>query len=254
MAFDIRLDKKIAIVTGAAMGIGKGIAQAIASIGAHVIIADVEQEIAHETSREIVNNGNASEAYKLDVTRVDQFENMIDYIMNKFGRIDILINNAAIHKRKLAVDLSVHEWNEIIHVNLTSAFIGCKSVIPIMVHQNSGKIVNISSILGIVSLPKHSAYAASKGGIGQLTKTLALEVAHYNVQVNAVAPGWILTEKTMKIKNNEHMYNDLILNRVPMKRFGTIDEVAGPVVFLCSTLSSFITGHTLPVDGGWLSW
>ncbi len=163
MKFDIRLDDKIAIITGAAMGIGRGIAQALASIGAHVIIADIMEEEANITAGEIANNYKA-EAYRLDVTRGDQFKCMIDYILDKYGRIDILINNAAIHKRKLAVDLSEQEWAEIISVNLNSVFIGCKSVIPIMISQNSGKIINVSSILGIVSLPKHSAYWRPKGG------------------------------------------------------------------------------------------
>jgi NAD(P)-dependent dehydrogenase (short-subunit alcohol dehydrogenase family) len=253
MELNIRLDDKIAIVTGAARGIGQGIAHGIASVGAHVIVADIEEGVAQDTARKIVNDGGRSEAYKLDVTKSDQFESMVEYIIRQHGRIDILVNNAGINRRKLVVDTSEKDWNDIINVNLTSVFMGCKAVIPIMTAQNRGKIVNICSIMGIVSLPKLSAYSASKGGIVQLTKNLALELAQHNIQVNAVAPGWILTEKTRKMKDNKIMYDDII-GRVPMKRFGTIEEVAGPVVFLCSDLSNFMTGHTMPVDGGWLAW
>jgi NAD(P)-dependent dehydrogenase (short-subunit alcohol dehydrogenase family) len=143
MELNIRLDDKIAIVTGAARGIGQGIAHGIASVGAHVIVADIEEGVAQDTARKIVNDGGRSEAYKLDVTKSDQFESMVEYIIRQHGRIDILVNNAGINRRKLVVDTSEKDWNDIINVNLTSVFMGCKAVIPIMTAQNRGKIVNI---------------------------------------------------------------------------------------------------------------
>ena len=253
MDINVRLDGKIAIVTGAAMGIGKGMAQGLASVGAQVIIADIAEEAAETAVKEIIAQGGKAEAYKLDTTDSKQFTGLVDYLMTKYGKIDILVNNAGINRRNLAVNMPEEDFKKIIDINLSGVWLGCKSVAPVMMAQKSGKIVNVCSVMGYASLPELSAYSASKGGVLQLTKNLALELVDYNINVNAIAPAYILTDLTAKLKANEEMYNDLI-RRTPMKRFGTLEEIAGPVVFLCSDMSSYMTGHTMPVDGGWLAW
>ncbi len=253
MELSLRLDKKIAIVTGSAMGIGKAMAQGLASVGATVVIADIAEDIAQKTAAEIISDGGKAAAYKLDVTDSEQYKNFVDSVVERFGRIDILVNNAGLNRRNLCINMPEEDWKTIIDVNLTGVWIGCKTVAPVMIAQGRGKIINTCSIMGYVSLPELTGYSASKGGILQLTKALALELADYNIQVNSVAPAYILTELTQKLKDNKEMYADLI-GRTPMKRFGTVEEIAGPVVFLASELSNFMTGHTMPVDGGWLAW
>lgn len=253
MRLSIDLDDKVAIVTGSAMGIGRGMAEGLASVGATVVIADIDEGKASETARNITEDGGKARAFKLDVTNSQQFKEVVDSVMEEFGRIDILVNNAGINRRNLCINMPEEDWKAIIDINLTGVWIGSKTVAPIMMAQKRGKIINTCSIMGFVSLPELSAYSASKGGIVQLTKTLALELVDYNIQVNAVAPAYILTDLTQKLKDNRVMYEDLI-RRTPMKRFGSIEEIAGPVVFLASDLSNFMTGHTMPVDGGWLAW
>lgn len=253
MNLNIRLDGKIAIVTGSAMGVGQGMAQGLASVGAHVIIADIAEEAAQKTASEIVDNGGKAESYRLDTTDSAQFNTLVEYLMKQYGRIDILVNNAGINKRNLCINMPEEDFKKIIDINLIGVWIGCKAVAPVMIGQKSGKIVNTCSVMGYASLPELSAYSASKGGVLQLTRNIALELVDYNIQVNAVAPAYITTEMTLKLKDNAAIYEDLI-RRTPMKRFGTLEEVAGPVVFLCSELSNYMTGHTMPVDGGWLCW
>jgi NAD(P)-dependent dehydrogenase (short-subunit alcohol dehydrogenase family) len=251
MDLNIRLDGKVAIVTGAAMGIGQAMAQGLASVGATVIIADIADEQAKKTAEDIVAGGGQAEAYHLDTTSSVEYNSLVEYLTGKYGKIDILVNNAGINRRNLTVNMPEEDFRKIIEINLTGVWIGSKAVAPVMMAQKSGKIVNTCSIMGYASLPELSAYSASKGGVLQLTRNLALELADYNIQVNAVAPAYILTELTAKLKANPAMYEDLI-RRTPMKRFGTLEEIAGPVVFLCSDLANYMTGHTMPVDGGWL--
>ncbi|NPV27548.1 MAG: glucose 1-dehydrogenase [Firmicutes bacterium] len=253
MELSLRLDGKVAIVTGGANGIGNGMARGLASVGAVVVIADINAEEAEKAAKTIVADGGKAVSYELDVTNSQQFKSVVDSVVEQFGRIDILVNNAGINRRNLCINMPEEDWKKIIDINLTGAWIGSKVVAPIMMAQKSGKIINICSIMGFVSLPELTAYSASKGGIMQLTKALALELVDYNIQVNAVAPAYILTNLTEKLKANKEMYEDLI-RRTPMKRFGTIEEVAGPVVFLASDLSNYMTGHTMAVDGGWLAW
>jgi NAD(P)-dependent dehydrogenase (short-subunit alcohol dehydrogenase family) len=251
MNLNIRLDGKVAIVTGSAMGIGQGMAQGLASVGATVIVADIADEAAQKTAQDIVASGGKAEAYHLDTTDSSQYNALVEHLMEQYGKIDILVNNAGINRRNLCVNMPEEDFRKIIDINLVGVWIGCKAVAPVMIAQKSGKIVNTCSIMGYASLPELSAYSASKGGVLQLTRNLALELVDHNIQVNAVAPAYILTEMTEKLKNNTVMYDDLI-RRTPMKRFGTLEEIAGPVVFLCSDLANFMTGHTMPVDGGWL--
>lgn len=253
MELSIRLDNKIAFVTGGAMGIGYGMVEGLASVGATVVIADINKEAADKAAAQIIADGGKAVAIELDITDSFRYNEVVKSVIEEFGSIDILVNNAGINRRNLCINMPEEDWKKIIDINLTGAWIGSKVVAPYMIAQGAGKIINVCSVMGFVSLPELTAYSSSKGGIMQLTRALALELVDHNIQVNAVAPAYILTELTVKLQQNKVMYEDLI-RRTPMKRFGTTKEIAGPVVFLASELSSFMTGTTVPVDGGWLAW
>ncbi len=253
MKFDLRLDGKIAIITGGAMGLGKGIASGLAALGARVVIADVNEEIGRESRNEIVANGGKADFHTVDVTNAEQFQKMVEEIAEQYNRIDILVNNAGIAAKTNCIDMRVEDWQRIIDINLTGSWIGSRAVAPVMMKQRSGKIINMCSMFGFVALPGLTAYAASKGGISQLTKALALELVEYNIQVNAIAPAYIATELTNNARSDPERLED-ILRRTPIKRLGSIEEVVGPIIFLASDLSNFMIGHTMLVDGGWTSW
>lgn len=253
MNFDLRLDGKVAMVTGGAMGLGKGIASGFSSLGAKVVILDVNEQTGQETVKEIINKGGQACFYALDVTNSKQFEEVVEEIAQEFKRIDILVNNAGIAAKSNCIDMQVEDWRRIIDINLTGAWIGSKVVAPIMIEQKAGKIINMCSMFGFVALAGLTAYASSKGGISQLTKSLALELVEYNINVNAVAPAYIATELTNNARNDKERFED-ILRRTPMRRLGTIEEIVGPVAFLASDLSNFMVGHTMLVDGGWTAW
>jgi NAD(P)-dependent dehydrogenase (short-subunit alcohol dehydrogenase family) len=165
MNLSLSLEGKIAIVTGSAMGIGKAMAQGMASVGATVIIADIAEELAQKTADEIISEGGNAVAYKLDVTDSEQYKAFVDAVVERFGRIDVLVNNAGLNRRNLCVNMPEEDWNTIINVNLTGVWIGCKMVAPVMIAQGSGKIINTCSIMGYVSLPELTGYSASKGGV-----------------------------------------------------------------------------------------
>lgn len=253
MNFDLRLEDKVAVVTGGAMGLGKGIASGMASLGARVVIADVNEQIGQQTAREIMAEGGKVEFRAVDVTNPDQFQEFVEHIVKRFERIDILVNNAGVAAKSNCIDMQVTDWKRIIDVNLTGSWLGCRAVAPVMIKQKSGKIINMCSMFGFSAMPGLSAYAASKGGVNQLTKAVALELIEHNINVNAVAPAYIATELTANMRNDQKRYND-IMARTPIGRLGTIEEVVGPVVFLASDLANFMVGHTMLVDGGWNAW
>lgn len=253
MNFDLRLDGKVAIVTGGAMGLGKGIAAGLASLGAVVVIADINEQIGRQTAQEIMAEVGKAEFKKVDVTNADQFQEFVEQVVKQFNRIDILVNNAGIAAKRHCIDMQVTDWKRIIDINLTGSWLGCRAVAPVMIKQKSGKIINMCSMFGFTAMPGLSAYAASKGGVNQLTKAIALELIEHNINVNAVAPAYIATELTANMRNDQERYKD-IMARTPIRRLGTIEEVVGPVVFLASELANFMVGHTMLVDGGWNAW
>ena len=244
---DMLLKDKVAIVTGGARGIGREIALAFAKEGANIALADVNAEVLAATQKEIEDLGRSAVTGVVDVTKSDQVETFVQKTLDKFGKIDILVNNAGITKDGLLVRMSESDWDAVIAVNLKGAFNCTKAVSKIMMKQRDGRIVNMASIIGIMGNAGQANYAASKGGLIALTKTVAKELASRNVRANAIAPGFIQTEMTAKLPEN---VKSEMLKFVPLAKFGTVQDVANLALFLASDNSSYITGQVIQVDGG----
>lgn len=238
---------QIVCVTGSARGIGKAIAMAFAKQGATAIISDVDFDITQKTAQEIQSQGLSADNFPFDVTDFDQTEKTINKILDKYERIDILINNAGITKDNLFLRMREDEWDAVVRVNLKGTFNCCKAVSRAMLKARKGKIINITSVIGILGNIGQANYAASKAGIIGLTKSLAREFAARNINVNAIAPGYIKTEMTDKLKEETKQE---ILKNVPLSRMGTPEDVANACLFLASEDAAYITGQTIKVDGG----
>lgn len=240
------LKDKVAIVTGGAQGIGKEIALTLARAGAKVAILDLNQEKLDETLVEI-NAESKGLALKVDVTNLGDVEQNVNKIIDNLGRVDILVNNAGITKDSLFLRLSESDWDKVLAVNLKGAFNCTKAVTRQMVKQRYGKIVNISSVIGLMGNPGQANYAASKAGLIGLTKSLAKELGIRNINVNAVAPGYIKTAMTDALDDK---VKDEMFKRIPLSRFGAPLDVAKAVCFLASSDADYITGQVLVIDGG----
>lgn len=245
------LTGKVAIVTGGSKGIGLGIAEAFARVGADVIIVSRNLAEGEQAAKEIQALGRKSMAISCDVSSVSSVDNMVQAAIEAFGKIDILVNNAGMNIRKLAVDVQEEDWDKVIGTDLKGVFLVAQRVGKEMIRQKSGgKVINVASVMGVIGMPWLAAYCSSKGGVVQLTKVLALEWAQYNINVNCLAPAYIRTPMTEGWLNDETRLKP-ILDSTPLRRIGTLEEVAGPAVFLASDWSNYVTGHTLLVDGGW---
>ncbi len=243
----MRLVNKVALVTGGARGIGREIALLFAREGADIVIGDVNLQEAEKTCRDIEALGRKALSVELDVTSFLKVEAAINKILDKFTKIDILVNNAGITKDGLMLRMSEPDWDAVIAVNLKGTFNCIKAASKVMIKQRSGKIVNIASIIGIIGNPGQANYSASKAGIIALTKTSAKELASRNININAVAPGFIQTEMTAKLPDE---LKQKMLGAIPLNKFGTPGDVANLCLFLVSEESSYITGQTIIVDGG----
>ena len=243
------LEGKVAVVTGAGKGIGKGMALGLADAGADVVVVARTQTDIDQTVAEIEQNGRKAMGISTDVKKKEEIEKMVEEALQTFGKIDILVNNAGMNIRTPALDVPEEEWELIIQTNMKSVFLASQAVGKHMVEQGHGSIINISSVAGQVALRTGVAYAATKAGIIQMTKTLALEWGKHNVRVNAIAPWYFRTPLTEKLLANEEYYNEII-SRTPLRRVGDVKELVGPAVFLASEASSYVTGHTIFVDGG----
>ena len=243
----MQLKDKVALVTGGARGIGKAIALTLAKAGADIAVADVNLEEAQKTAVEIEGLGRKPMAISVDVTDYVKVEEAVNKILDKFTKLDILINNAGITKDNLLLRMGQQEWDAVLTVNLKGAFNCIKAVSRPMVKQRSGKIVNIASIIGIIGNPGQANYAASTAGLIALTKTAAKELASRNINVNAIAPGFIQTDMTAKLPQE---LQQKMKEAIPLDKFGTPDDVAAACLFLASEDSSYITGQTIVVDGG----
>lgn len=243
----MRLKDKVALITGGARGIGRAIAMAFAREGADIVVADVNQEEAEKTARDIEALARKSLAIPMDVTNYLKVEEAINKILDKFGKVDILVNNAGITKDGLLLRMNEAEWDAVINVNLKGTFNCTKAVSKAMIKQRSGKIINIASIIGIIGNAGQANYSASKAGIIALTKTAAKELASRNINVNAVAPGFIQTNMTAGLPED---IKQKMKEAIPLNKFGSPDDVAAACLFLASEDANYITGQTIIVDGG----
>lgn len=244
------LTGKVALVTGGSKGIGYGMAYALGAYGAQVVITSRGIEEGKQAENRL-NEAKLKAAYiPSDVTKKEDVDELVKKIVNDYGSIDILINNAGMNIRKPLVEVEESDWDQVLNVNLKGIFIVGQAVAKQMIQKEYGRIINISSILGTIGMPNQTTYAASKGGINQVTKVWAEELAPYNITVNAVGPGYIRTPMTEDWLSDSDRYQNIV-NSTMQKRVGELSDLAGPIVFLASDASSYITGQVLNIDGGW---
>ncbi len=249
------LKNKVAIITGARRGMGKSHAIKLAGAGAKVVVSDISEEDCQKVVEEIKKNGGEAVAVKCDVTKKEEVDGLVKKTIEKFGKVDILVNNAGICQFKPFLELTEEEWSRTIDINLKGYFLCAQAAAREMVKQKSGVIVNIASVasgqvgMGMATL---AHYCASKGGIIALTESLAVELTPLGIRVNAIAPGMIETPMIDPVKSDPEMM-EAMLAKIPMGRVGKPEEVSSLVLFLASDASSYITGSTVVIDGGWLA-
>ena len=249
-------DKK-ALITGGGRGIGKFIATGLAEAGANVVLASRKIDNCIAAAKEVESLGVKALPVPCNLEKVEEIDNLVKTTMDFFGRIDILVNNAGLTWGAPTLEYPLDKWEKVINVNLRAAFLLCKNVANIMVKQKRGKIINITSVLGFRGATEEMspavAYNASKGGINALTLDLAVKLAKYNIQVNGIAPGYFDTDLVSYTKQDKEFFQKFI-DKIPVGRVGGEGDIKGAAVFLASDASNYLTGHILPVDGGYLSW
>jgi len=246
------IDKKIAIVTGGGGGIGGAVVRRFAREGAKLAVVDIDPEAAKATASELTAQGSDAIPVVADVTKKPSVQKMMQNVLDRWSRIDILVNVAGGAERKPVVEMTVADWDYVVDMNLKSAFLCSQAALPAMLKQKYGKIVNISSIYGFTGNATRSSYAAAKAGVAAFTKSLALEVVDDGINVNAVAPGRVTTPRVRNRYSDEAWA--AAVAQVPMGRAGTPEEIASAVLFLAADENSYVTGQTIHINGAWLNW
>ena len=259
MATNFRLDGKVALVTGASYGIGFAIAKALYEAGAKIVFNDIKPEFVEKGLANYAAEGIEAKGYVCDVTDEEGVNAMVAKIAEEVGTVDILVNNAGIIKRIPMTEMSAAEFRQVIDVDLNAPFICAKAVIPGMIAKGHGKIINICSMMSELGRETVSAYASAKGGLKMLTKNIASEYGHCNIQCNGIGPGYIATPQTAPLREiqpdgERHPFDKFIIAKTPAERWGEPEDLAGPAVFLASDASNFVNGHILYVDGGILAY
>jgi NAD(P)-dependent dehydrogenase (short-subunit alcohol dehydrogenase family) len=241
---------KSALITGASKGLGKAMALALAQAGAQVALVARDEAKLEATATEVRQCNGIAHVFRTDVTDEAQVKELEARVLERVGKIQILINNAGVNNRKSITEFTLAEWRQVLDTNLTSAFLMCRAFVPHMKGQGYGRILNLTSIMSHVALPGRTAYAASKTGLLGLTRALALELAPEQITVNGISPGPIATEMNLPILQNPEL-NQQFIAKLPVGRWGKVEEVGKLAVFLCSEDAGFITGTDVLIDGGW---
>jgi len=241
---------KVVFITGSSRGLGFTMAQGFAQSGAMVVLNGTNPDTVQATAEAIRQQGGQAAGYPFDVSDPEQVAQNIALIETEIGPIDVLINNAGIHRRAPLAEMTIDEWQAVLDVNLTAVFVVTQCVVKGMMARRQGKIINISSLNAEAARPTIGNYCASKGGLAALTRSMATEWGRYNIQVNAIGPGYFVTELTQPLVANPE-FDAFVKRSVPLERWGDPAELIGPAIFLASEASNYITGRTIYVDGGW---
>lgn len=253
MTSDIfNLEGKVALVTGAGKGLGRGMALALAGAGADVALVSRTRSDLEAVAEQVEELGCSALVAPGDVTDIQRVQGIVDQAVERFGRIDILVTAAGINIRQPALELTPENWDRVIEVQLRAVMFTCQAVGRVMVDQGGGKIINVASLTTEIGIPHIQAYCAAKGGVAQMTKSLAVEWAPHNIQVNAIGPGFFMTDLSRGLHENAEK-SRRIKQRIPLGRFGEPKDLSGSVIFLASPASDYVTGHVLWVDGGVLA-
>jgi NAD(P)-dependent dehydrogenase (short-subunit alcohol dehydrogenase family) len=246
----MRLENTVALITGGGTGIGKGIAHMFAKEGATVVVTGRRKEQLESVVAAIASTGGKALAVVGDVSNAQSVQKLVETVISSFGHIDILVNNAGVYLPHDALGSTDEEWNTVLSVDLKGVWQCAKAVLPHMLEQKHGKIINVSSIAGIIGFEQSAAYCAAKGAVINLTREMALDYAPKGIQVNGIAPGVIVSEMTKAMLEDEQTKQTFV-NQTPVKRIGTPEDIASCAVYLASTESDFVVGQTIVVDGGW---
>lgn len=245
-----KLQGRVALVTGASKGLGKSIAITLAQAGAHVALVSRDTEKLETVAGEVVSNGGQATVFQADVSDEESVASLEKKIAQKLGKVQILINNAGVNVRKNITDFTLNDWDYVLGTNLTAVFLMCRAFVPHMKGTGYGRIINMTSTMSHVSLPGRAAYSASKAGLLGFTKAVALELAPEGITVNGISPGPFATEMNTVLMQNPEL-NQQFLSKVPMGRWGPVEDVGKLATYLCSDEAGFITGTDILIDGGW---